>query len=232
MRLALQREEAALDELPVELGGGVEVVDHAAAELRHFVLQHLLAIDVVRDGARAVHLELRAHPLLAVEGGRGGIEAMVLVQLVLVDDLGAGRAHVGRGARLAIAVSAQQLPLDGDRESLVARHGVRIRRVQHDAGVAQRPRARIAGRLLADEAVLDGDAVVGIRVLPEQVAELPVEALVLVVAHFEQAVFHAEGIAEVVAQVVLGDLRSPAGEILAVEENCQSSLSASGLTTC
>jgi len=91
--------------------------------------------------------------------------------------------------------------------------------VHHDAGVAQRPRARIAGRLLADEAVLDGDAVVGIRVLPEQVAELPVEALVLVVAHFEQAVLHAEGVAEVVAQVVLGDLRSPAGEILAVEEN-------------
>jgi integral membrane sensor domain MASE1 len=52
------------------------------------------------------------------------------------------------------------------------------------------------------------------------VAELAVEVLVvLVVAHFEQAAFDTERIAEVVAQFVLGDLRRPALEVFAVEQD-------------
>ena len=84
--------------------------------------------------------------------------------------------------------------------------------------VAECPGAGIAGRLLADEAVLDHQLVVGIGLLVEEVPELAVEALVLVVAHLEQSVLDAEGVAEVVAEIVLGDLRRPAGEVLAVEE--------------
>ena len=102
---------------------------------------------------------------------------------------------------------------------LVARHGARIGRMQHRAAVAQGPGAGIAGRLLADEAVFDHQPVVGERVLIEEVSELAVEALVLVVAHLEQAVFDAEGVAEVVAELVFGDLRRPALQILAVEQH-------------
>ena len=91
--------------------------------------------------------------------------------------------------------------------------------MQHGAAVAERPGAGIAGRLLADEAVFDHQAVVGERVLVEEVSELAVEALVLVVADLEQAVFDAEGVAEVVAEIVLGDLRRPAFEVLAVEQD-------------
>ena len=144
---------------------------------------------------------------------------MVLVDSALVDDFRAGAAHVGGGARLAVALAAEELRLDGNGKGLVARHGARIGRMQHGAAVAERPGAGIAGRLLADEAVFDHQPVVGVRVLVEEVSELAVETLVLVVADLEQAVFDAEGVAEVVAELVLGDLRRPALQVLAVEQH-------------
>ena len=219
MRLALQRDVAAFDELAVELGGGVVVVDHAAAVLRHGVLEHFLAIGVVRDGAGSVHHHFGAHPLLAVERGRGRIQAMILVDSPLVHHFGAGAAHVGRGPRLAVALAAEELRFDGNGKGLVARHGARIGGVQHGAAVAERPGAGVAGCLVADEAVLDHQAVIGIGVLVEEVAELPVEALVFVVADLEQAVLDAEGVAVVVTEFVLRDLRRPAFQILAVEQD-------------
>ena len=142
---------------------------------------------------------------------------MVLVELALVDDLRAGAAHVGGGAGLAVAVSAEQLAFDRNRKRLVARHGVRIGRMQHGAAIAKRPCARIPRRLLAHEAVFDHQAVVRERILIEEVSELAVEALVLVVSNLEQSVFDAEGVAEIVAEIVFGDLRRPALQILAIE---------------
>lgn len=77
----------------------------------------------------------------------------------------------------------------------------------------------MAGRLLADEAVIDQDFVIGEWFLVEEMAELAVEALVLVVSDLDQAVLDAERVAEVVAEFVLRDFRCPALEILAVEEH-------------
>jgi hypothetical protein len=51
------------------------------------------------------------------------------------------------------------------------------------------------------------------------VPELAVKGLVLVVANLEQSVFDAEGIAEIVAEIVLGDLGHPALEVGAIEQD-------------
>ena len=68
------------------------------------------------------------------------------------------------------------------------------------------------------EPILEAQAVGLEGRLVEQVAEGVVEGLVLVVGNLEDAVFDAERVGVVVAQVVAGDLGRPAGEILAVEE--------------
>ena len=56
------------------------------------------------------------------------------------------------------------------------------------------------------------------RLLVEQVAELAGEHVILFVTDLEHTVFHAEGVAEVIAELVPGNFRRPAGEVLAVEE--------------
>ena len=220
MRLALQRDVAAVDELAVDLGGGVVVVDHAAAVLRHLVLEHLLAVHEVRDGARAVHLEFGAHPLLAVERGRRGIQAVILVELALVDDLRAGAAHVGGGARLAVAVAAEQLALDRDRESSgrAAWCADRANAAWRRSCAAPRPgRPAPAGRRSGIRPPAGSRRTDpyrrGVRTGRRR------SCTCLVVAHLEQAVLDAEGVAEVVAEIVLGDLRRPARQVLAVEED-------------
>jgi hypothetical protein len=108
----------------------------------------------------------------------------------------------------------------GDREVLVARHGARIRRVQHGAAVAQRP-GRAAWHLLTDETVFHDQPVVRKRLFVEEMPELSVEGFVLVavVAHLEQTAFHSKGVAEIITDFVLGDLWCPVLQILAVEKD-------------
>lgn len=55
-------------------------------------------------------------------------------------------------------------------------------------------------------------------VLIEQVPELPVECLVLIVTHLENAVLDPEGVFVVLAQLVSRKLGDPAAQVPAVEE--------------
>ena len=68
-----------------------------------------------------------------------------------------------------------------------------------DAAVPERP-ARAAVALIADEPILDAQPVVRERRLVEEMAELVVELGVLVIGDFENAIFHAEGVAVVLAE--------------------------------
>ena len=52
----------------------------------------------------------------------------------------------------------------------------------------------------------------------EQVSKFPVELVVLVVRDLQQAVFHAEGVPEVVPQFVTGHFNFPTCQVLAVEK--------------
>jgi len=89
--------------------------------------------------------------------------------------------------------------------------------VDHHAAVAQRP-VGCARDLLAREAILDAQAVAGELALVEQVPEAVLELLVAVVGDLQDAVLDAEGVGEVVAELVAGDLRLPAAEVPAVED--------------
>ncbi len=143
---------------------------------------------------------------------------MAVVRLAVEVDHRAGRAHVAGRARAAVAQATEVLVLDRDREVLVARHRARVLRVDHDAAVAQRV-VRRAGVELADEAVLERDQIVRVRLVVVEVAELVVVvAAVAVVAGLDRPVDDAEGVGVVVADLVLGEFRRPAVEVAAVEE--------------
>ena len=135
------------------------------------------------------------------------------VQLAVHDDVRAGRAEVGGGARVR-AVAAQELHFDRDGKVLVFAHRVGRLAVDHDAAVAQWP-SRAALGLLADEAVLDAEHVVRERLLVEQVAEAAAEgAVVLVVATTFKTPSSTRNVsAKLSPSVEAFDLRRPAGEV-------------------
>src|SRR5439155_12816171 len=128
-----------------------------------------------------------------------------------------GRADIGGAARLAVAEPAEELDLDGDREVLILQHRARLLAVQHQTVVAHRPRWT-AGHLLTDEAVLGDEAIVRERILEKDVAEFAVELLPLVVADFEHTILDAHRVVEVLAEIMLRELRRPAIEIATVEQ--------------
>src|SRR5687768_13474452 len=95
-----------------------------------------------------------------------------------------------------------------------------MRRVQHQAVVANRPGEAGAGArdLFADEPVLRRDDVVAERILVEDVPELTVEPAPLVVADLEEAILDAERVVVVLAELAVRELGGPVLEVLAVEQ--------------
>src|SRR5690606_40507592 len=89
-----QRDVAALERLAVRLhlgavpGYDAAPIDHAA------ILDDGLAVDEVHDPLAAEHERLGRDPAVAVDRRRRRLDAMRLVELPAVDDVGAGRAHV------------------------------------------------------------------------------------------------------------------------------------------
>src|SRR5678815_629281 len=92
-----------------------------------------------------------------------------------------------------------------------------MRAVEHQSVIPDRP-AWPASDLLANEAIFSRQQIVGKRILVEQVAELAVERRPLVVTDLQQSVFDTERVAEVLAEVVLGELGRPVGQIAAIEQ--------------
>ncbi len=60
---------------------------------------------------------------------------MFVGALALVDNVGAGGAHIARGARLSVAESRQKLHLHRNRPVLLFRHGSGVLGVEHHATV-------------------------------------------------------------------------------------------------
>jgi len=89
--------------------------------------------------------------------------------------------------------------------------------VDHDAAVAQGP-ARRARRLLSYKTVFGCHNIMGelltIEQVPEPIAEIPI----LVIGSLEHPVLSPKSPAEVVIQIIAGDLHIPALQILAVEQ--------------
>src|SRR4051794_23349543 len=92
--------------------------------------------------------------------------------------------------------------------------------MDHQAVVADRPAEIFSfrGHLLADEAVFRRELVIRKRFLIEQMSEFVGELLPLVVADLEQSVLDAKGIVEVLAEVVMRELRRPVLQIASVEQ--------------
>ena len=74
------------------------------------------------------------------------------------------------------------------------------------------------GHHLAGEAVFHTQDVARVGEIREEVAEALVELRVAVVGDLDHAVLDPEGVRVVLTQGVLGDLRRPTREVLAVEE--------------
>src|SRR5687768_11101740 len=101
------------------------------------------------DLSAAEHDELGSDPLIAVQGRRGGFQAVMRVDASSIDDLSARTAYVQGRAWLTIAQTSEELRFDGDGKGLIAQHRFGILRVNHRAAVSGRPRAGMGRRLLA-----------------------------------------------------------------------------------
>ena len=213
---SLQGEGAFFEQEAILFDSRVVTADVATADLGFFVAENELAIDEVFDAFVAFDEDFGTDPLVAVEGGGGGVEAVRSEELAVALDVGAGGAEIGGGAG-AFAEAAEELDFDGDGEILVEAHGLYGLAVDHDAAVPSGP-GGAAGGLGTEEAVFDGDAVVGEFFLIEEMAEAVVEVGVAVVVDGEEAAGDAEGVGEVFAGGVAFDFGSPAGEVAAVEE--------------
>ena len=135
----------------------------------------------------------------------------------VVDDRGAGRAHVAGRAGLPLLFLRQELELDGDRPVLFDGHGPGVLRVEHQAAVEPRVLGRIRHEL-ADEAVFQGQSVVRERRVVVQVAEAVAEFVVAVVADLDEAVLGPKGVGVVVPDLVALELRGPSVQRLSVEQ--------------
>ncbi len=89
--------------------------------------------------------------------------------------------------------------------------------MQHRAGVAERP-IRAARNLLADEPVLETQAVVGERLRIEQVAKPAVEFFIAVVGNSQETILDTERIGKVLSWRITTNLRNPAVEVDAIEQ--------------
>src|SRR3954447_19968588 len=92
--------------------------------------------------------------------------------------------------------------------------------MDHQAVVADRPAEilPVRGHLFAYEAVFRRELVEGKRFLVEKMSEFVGELLPLVVADLEETVLDAKCIVEVLAEIVMGELRRPALQIPSVEQ--------------
>ena len=226
MALRLERDRAAREDLAVLLHRGIVAGHRAAADLRLLVAQHGLAVHAVDDLAAAVDLDLRAHPLVAVERLGRRVDAVPRVELAVEDHVRPRRAEVGRRAGAAVAAAAQELRLDADGKVLFLLHRRQRLPVEHHAAVAEGP-GRPALRLFAHEAVFDRDHVVREGRLVEEVAEPRAEGVVLVVGDLDDAVLDAEGVPVVVADLVPGELGVHPSRLLPSKREIHSFLSAS-----
>ncbi len=141
-------------------------------------------------------------------------------QLAAHHDMCAWCAEVRGRPQRAIPRPAQKLHFDRNRKVLVLDHRGRRLRMQHQAVVAHGPSksGTRRGQLFTDKPVLGRDQVVRKRVLVEQVAKLAREGGPFVVPHFQEALFHAEGVVQIDPKLVLRELGRPPRQVLAIKE--------------
>ena len=212
VRLTLQRDVACCEQLHRIL-----LMARGVRETRLAVLQDCLAIHLVGDGAAAAHDHFCPHPLIAGIGFRAGVQAVRREHLAIDHNVGARSAEVVGGPIAPATEAAQELRLDRIRKLLVQGHGLRRLSMQHDAAVSLGPTCA-SGHLVADEAVLDQQVVAAQRLAPEKVTKAAIEPIIGIVADLQQPIFHPEGVAEVLANRMAGDLCRPTRQVFTVEE--------------
>mmetsp|Transcript_38449 Transcript_38449/g.80530 ORF Transcript_38449/g.80530 Transcript_38449/m.80530 type:complete len:300 (+) Transcript_38449:200-1099(+) len=187
-------------------------------ELRLFVFQNNLAIHDVLDGPVTVYFDLASYPLVATVGLGRAVDAVWLEQLAIHDHVGARGTQVS-GRTITGFLAAQKLHFDRSREVLIFAHILRCFAMNHHTTIAECPAWTILA-LVADEAILQSQAVVAERLFVEQMAERFIEAIIVAVGirYRQQTVFHAKRVAWVFASFVVSNLGNPAGQVFAVEQ--------------
>jgi hypothetical protein len=126
LAFTLQGNEAAREALAVLLDGRIIPIHDPTPHLRLGIAHDRIAINDVGDARIPQHDEFCFDPLIPVIGLRTRLNAVPLVQVPVVHDLRAGRAHVARGPGLAIPQTTEKLKLDGNRLILFFGHRARV----------------------------------------------------------------------------------------------------------
>ena len=217
LSLTLQSDVTLLEQFAIHFDFGIKAICYAATNLRLGVLQHHFPIDDVGDQRIPQYDQFGAHPFIFAVSFGTGFDAVAWVFFALKNHIGAGGAHVARGAGFAVAQSSEELHFYGDGPVLFFGHGARVLGVEHHSAVE----LGVAGGVLAPfvgEAVFDHQVIMRVRLFVVEVAVAVVEFVVLVVAHLDHAILHAEGIAVVVAHFVVENFDNPVFGVFAVEK--------------
>ncbi len=219
----LEKQDAVLDELPTVRVGRIE--------LGLLVLEDGLSVDDVPDRRRPRRPRARPSPIRP----RGRSAEVEFVQC-RVTSSPAMTTFVPGVQRLAVGRSSGPVPPRNwtsieTGEALVQAHALRRLAVEHHAAVPEAP-GGAAGDLVRRRTRYSTRRTIAPEgLLIEEMPEFPVELLVPVIGHLEDAVLDPEGVLVVQAGFVLGELRGPALEVPAVEQADPASRS-SGTVPC
>ena len=216
MTFTLERDVAVGQGFPVPLHRLVEVADHTSPDYGPGVHEDRVSGHDVGDEGVAEDQEIQRHPLLTMEGGRRGGDAVILDPYALHFDMGAGGAEIGGGALLG-AVPTQELSLERDRKVLISPHRLGALGMEHHAAVLEGP-FRPSRNLGAKETVLHSQVIVGERLSIEDVPEPTLEVVVVLIADGQKSVLDPKCPPGILPEVASRDLDGPARQVLAIEQ--------------
>jgi len=142
---------------------------------------------------------------------------MSAIEFSFVNHMCTWRAHITGGPRPAVGKTCQELHFYGDGPVLLFGHLPRVLAMEHDATVKDGIRWRIFLPFIR-KAILQAQVIMGEWLFIIKVAKLVIEGPVLIIAHFDHAVFHPEGIAEVDAGFMMMDFNDPVVDVFSVKE--------------
>ena len=133
-------------------------------------------------------------------------------------NLSARSACTSRRAGLASSVATQQLGFYGNGEGLVFLHTLGRLRMKHDAVIEACPLGSSFHRF-AHKAILQAQLIAGIGFIGKKVTEAVVELIAIgIITHFQQTIFHTEGVAEVLTYGIAANLDRPAFQVFSIEK--------------
>src|SRR5690606_20807714 len=215
MAFTLQRDIAFFNQLPVFFHRRIMIGDIAPAYLWLVISQHSVSFHQVMDHRIPKNNKLCGHPLVTVVGFGIGIDTMRGKQFTVHHHIGTWGTKVACRPVVG-AVSAQELSFYGYGKVLILGHAFRGLTMEHGTAVWESPTFATGG-LLTHKTVFESQLISRKWIFVKNMPIPLVEILVAIITHLHDPIFHTEGVAKVIIQLMLGNFNRPVVQILSVK---------------